>query len=89
MEIVTLIHVLISLVAIFAGFVVAFGLLASRSRSGWMAVFRWTTLATSVTGFLFPFHGFTPALEVGLVALLVLAPYSMRGMPGNLPERGA
>jgi len=28
---------------------------------------------TSVTGFLFPIHGFTPALGVGIVSMVVLA----------------
>jgi hypothetical protein len=28
---------------------------------------------TSVTGFFFPFHGFTPAYGVGIISLLVLA----------------
>jgi len=28
---------------------------------------------TSVTGFFFPFHGFTPAIGVGIISLLVLA----------------
>ena len=34
-----------------------------------------TTVLTSVTGFLFPIHGFTPALGVGIVscAILVIA----------------
>jgi Kef-type K+ transport system membrane component KefB len=39
---------------------------------GWTAVFLWLTLATSVTGFFFPFHAFTPAIGVGIVSLLVL-----------------
>jgi len=28
---------------------------------------------TSVTGFFFPFHGFTPAIGLGIISLLVLA----------------
>lgn len=74
MSTLTLIHVAISLVGILAGFVVAFGMLASKPSTGWTAVFLWTTLATSVTGFFFPFNGFTPALGFGVVSLLVLAP---------------
>ena len=70
----TLIHVAISLVGILTGFVVAFGMLASKLCPGWTTVFLWTTLATSVTGFFFPFHGFTPAIGVGIVSLLILAP---------------
>jgi hypothetical protein len=69
----TLAHVIISLIAIAAGFVVMYGLLAGRRLGGWTALFLAMTLATSVTGFFFPFHGFTPAIGVGIVSLLVLA----------------
>ncbi len=70
----TFIHVLISLVGIASGLVVAWGLLASRGLAGWTAVFLATTLATSVTGFFFPFHGFTPAIAVGILSVAILAP---------------
>jgi len=36
------------------------------------ALFLFTTALTSVTGFLFPIHGFTPALGVGIVASVIL-----------------
>jgi hypothetical protein len=70
----TLIHVATSLVGILSGFVVALGMMGSKPCPGWTAVFLWTTLATTVTGFMFPFNGFTPALGTGIVSLLVLAP---------------
>lgn len=69
----TLFHVAISLVGIFTGFVVAFGLLTSRRFDGWTATFLVATVATSVTGFLFPFHGFKPSYVVGLISLLILS----------------
>lgn len=70
----TLFHVAISLVAIFAGLVVLFrGMLAARSLPGWTAVFLWTTVATSVTGFLFPFVKFLPSHAFGILSLIVLA----------------
>jgi hypothetical protein len=69
----TQIHVAISLVGIASGFVVMYGLLTGRRMGGWTALFLVTTVATSVTGFFFPFHGFTPAIGVGIVSLLVLA----------------
>lgn len=69
----TKVHVVISLIAIFAGFVVVFGLLTLRRLDGWTAVFLVMTLLTSVTGFFFPFHGFTPAIAVGIVSLVALA----------------
>src|SRR6266702_2203729 len=69
----TIIHVLISLVGIFTGLIVLFGLLAGKRLDGWTKWFLITTVATSVTGFFFPFHGFTPAHGVGIISLVVLA----------------
>ena len=68
----TLFHVAISLVGIFAGFVVAVGLLTSKRLDGWTAIFLVFTVATSVTGFFFPFHGFKPSYVVGAISLLIL-----------------
>jgi hypothetical protein len=73
MKTLTLIHVAISLVGIFSGFVFLFGLLAGKEFSRWTAVFLATTVATSVTGFFFPFRGLTPAIVVGIISLVVLA----------------
>ena len=84
MSIFTLIHVAISLVAILAGFAVSFGMLGAKSCNCWTAVFLWTTLLTSVTGFFFPFHGFTPAIGVGVVSLLILAPVFYARYAGKL-----
>jgi hypothetical protein len=69
----TQIHVAISLIAIVSGLVVMFGLLARKRLDRWTALFLLTTVLTSVTGFFFPFHGFTPALGVGIFSMLVLA----------------
>ncbi len=69
----TIIHVIISLVGIFTGLVVLFGMLGDKRLEGWTKWFLITTVATSVTGFFFPFHGFTPAIGVGIISLLVLA----------------
>ena len=68
----TLVHVLISLVGIGSGLVVAFGLLTSKRLDGWTLLFLGATLATSVTGFFFPFHGFTPAIGVGILSVMLL-----------------
>jgi hypothetical protein len=68
----TLAHVVISLVGIFAGFAVLLGLLTAKRLDGWTALFLATTVATSVTGFLFPFHRFLPSHAVGIVSLLIL-----------------
>jgi len=69
----TLIHVVLSLIGIASGLVVLRGLLASNPLTGWASTFLATTAATSVTGFLFPFHGVTPAIVLGVLSLIVLA----------------
>jgi hypothetical protein len=69
----TIVHVIISLIAIGSGLVVVFGLLTGRRLDTWTALFLAATLATSVTGFFFPFHQFTPALAVGIISLVLLA----------------
>ena len=69
----TIAHVVISLAGIFSGLVVTGGLLLGKRCDRWTAVFLASTVATSVTGFFFPFHGFTPAVAVGVISLCVLA----------------
>ena len=69
----TLLHVIITLVAIGSGLMAVGGMFASHKLPGTTALFLFTTALTSLTGFLFPIHGFTPALGVGIVACVVLA----------------
>ncbi len=69
----TIVHVAISLLAIASGFVVVFGLIAGRRLDLGTAFFLATTVLTSVTGFGFPIHGFTPGIGLGIVSLVVLA----------------
>ncbi|HUI61815.1 MAG TPA: hypothetical protein VLX90_16430 [Steroidobacteraceae bacterium] len=69
----TLVHVVISLIALFAGLVVTFGLLRSQRLPGWTALFLLTTILTSVTGFLFHSKAFGPPHVVGVISLVVLA----------------
>jgi hypothetical protein len=69
----TYIHVLLSLIGILTGLVVLYGLVGSRRMNGWTLAFLVTTVATSVTGYLFPFHGVTPAIVVGALSLIALA----------------
>jgi len=64
---------LISLAAIFSGFVVVFGMLAGDRRDVWTKWFLVTAVATTITGFFFPFHGFTPAIGLGIISLPFLA----------------
>ena len=72
LHIYTIIHTLISLIAIFTGFVVLFGLLAGNRADGWTKWFLVTAVATTVTGFFFPFHGMTPAIKLGIISSVVL-----------------
>src|SRR6266852_4158569 len=58
----TLIHVVLSLV----------GLVAGKRLDGWTGVFLLTTVATSVSGFGFPFVAFLPSHAVAIVSLVVL-----------------
>src|SRR2546428_12452779 len=69
----TFVHVVLSLIGIFSGFAVVFGLLTANRLDGWTALFLASTVLTSVTGFLFPFHKFLPSHGVGIVSLIVLA----------------
>jgi len=69
----TLVHVVLSLVGIFAGLVVVFGMLGSKKLDGWTALFLATTVLTSVTGFFFPFDKILPSHIVGIISLVVLA----------------
>src|ERR1700687_4851471 len=69
----TLVHVVLSLLGIGSGLAVLFGLLAGKRLGGWTGLFLATTVATSVTGFGFPFDHFLPSHGVGIVSLVVLA----------------
>jgi hypothetical protein len=72
MKIFTSIHVLISLAGILSGLFVLFGLLTATRLEGLTKLFLTTSVATSATGFFFPFHGLTPAIVVGILSLLAL-----------------
>ena len=69
----TLIHVVLSLVGIFAGLVVVGGLVAGKRLDGWTGIFLVTTVLTNVTGFGFPFVTLLPSHIVGVLSLVVLA----------------
>jgi hypothetical protein len=69
----TILHVVISLVAIVSGFIVLAGMLRAAAVPAWTAFFLTTTILTSVTGFMFPFAGITPAIIFGVISIAVLA----------------
>jgi len=68
----TVLHVVISMIAIFAGFIVVGGMFSNAGLGGWTAFFLLMTILTNVTGFIFPITVFTPALVVGTVSTLLL-----------------
>ncbi|HEY7642333.1 MAG TPA: hypothetical protein VH814_21545 [Steroidobacteraceae bacterium] len=68
-----LFHTALSLIAIATGLIVLRGLLRNDALNGWTLWFVVTTVATTLTGFLFPFKGFTPAIGTGIVSTVVLA----------------
>jgi hypothetical protein len=69
----TLVHVILSLLGIGSGIVVVFGLWQNTLLSRWTAIFLGTTAATSATGFLFSSASFGPPHIVGIISLMVLA----------------
>lgn len=68
----TMLHVIISLIAIASGLIVVFGMLGSNRMKGLTALFLLSTILTSVTGFMFPFNGFLPSHAFGILSLLLL-----------------
>lgn len=69
----TLIHVVISLVALGAGGVVLAAMLRAQPSPAWTAFFLATTILTSVTGFLFPFEKVLPSHVVGVISMVLLS----------------
>src|SRR5215472_9275555 len=69
----TFTHVAISLLGILSGIVVGLGLLVGKRMNGLTSLFLWSTILTSVTGFIFfPYRGITPGIVVGILSLIVL-----------------
>ena len=73
LHIYTVIHTLISLIAICTGLIVLFGTIGGERFDGWTKWFLLTAALTTVTGFFFPFHGVTPAIILGIISLPFLA----------------
>ena len=72
----TVVHVVLSLSGLLAGFAVIAGLIGSRVLSGITPLFLATTLLTSVTGFLYLllFNRWGLGHTIGVLSLAVLAP---------------
>lgn len=70
---ITTFHTILSLIALGLGLPAIVILLGKNLSDGYTKWFLITAVATSVTGYFFPFHGVTPAIVVGGIALLSLA----------------
>lgn len=69
----TLAHVIISVVGILSGALMLAGMIGGGRLGGWAILFLVSTIATSVTGFMFPFNGFGRSQVVGAMSLSLLA----------------
>jgi hypothetical protein len=72
----TMVHAIISLIAIAAGLIVMFGMLGSKRMPGLTAIFLAFTILTSASGFLFPpllFEKLSPGHVIGILSLILLA----------------
>src|SRR5437867_2231487 len=80
LHIYTIIHTLISLVAIFTGFVVLFGLLAGKRLDSWTKWFLITAVATTVTGFFFSVLWFHASNRPRPHIVACLSSYDLRAL---------
>jgi hypothetical protein len=69
----TLFHTALSLIQLVSGIVVVFALTKSHDGGSWMPVYLVSGIATSVTGFMFPFNGFLPSHAFGVLSLILFA----------------
>ena len=69
----TLVHVIISLVAIATGILVMAAMIGRRTTPVLTAIFLVFTILTSATGFLFPVPQLLPSHVIAIVSLLLLA----------------
>jgi len=85
----TFVHVVLSLIGIGSGLVVVIGLFASKRLEAWTAVFLTTTVATSVTGFGFPFVTFSRRMESASYRSSCWRSRSSRATANTLRDLGA
>ena len=69
----TFVHTALSFLALFTGVLIVPGLLGRRIPAFPTPLFLLLAVATSATGFAFPFNGVLPSHVVGGIALVVLA----------------
>lgn len=69
----TVLHVIISLIAIATGLAVMVGLLGSNRMPALTAIFLLFTILTNVTGLMFPFTQLLPSHMIAILSLVLLA----------------
>ena len=73
LDVFTLVHIMISLIGIGAGFGVLYGMLYDKWSPTWTLTFLFFTVLTNVTGFMFPFGAVLPSHIVAAISLVLLA----------------
>jgi hypothetical protein len=68
----TLVHVVLSLIALISGFIVVCGLLSGKKFERWTLTFLSSMILTDATGYGFPTEHLLPSQIVGAISLLVL-----------------
>lgn len=68
----TVVHTIVSFIAIGFGIKAAAGLFSGAHSSWWTRRFFETAVAVTFTGFIFPFAGVTPAFATGIVSTVIL-----------------
>jgi hypothetical protein len=87
-SVLTMVHTALSVIALLLGAASCIRLSFGYRRASRDSLFLSTATLTTLTGFIFPFHGMTPAIGVGVVSLVVLIiTYLARGK-STRAERG-
>lgn len=68
----TIVHTILSFIAIGFGLAATAGLFRGAHSSNWTKGFFATAAAVTLTGFIFPFTGVTPAFATGIVSTVIL-----------------
>lgn len=68
----TIVHTILSFIAIGLGIGATAGVFSGGHSSRWTKGFFFTAVAVTLTGFIFPFTGVTPAVATGIVSAVIL-----------------
>lgn len=82
--ILTVVHTLLSFVAIGFGIGATSGLFGGHHSTVWTRWFFITAVAVTLTGFIFPFTGITPAFATGLVSTVILIAWLIAHRQGRV-----